>query len=87
MTEPNLHIGAWVSFFFDHRALLGFIVNQVPDKRSFLIYVPSKKKHYTCPASMVVPEEPSVRKKDVQMLIDLALDLRDESWFRELIAK
>ncbi|GMA61712.1 IDEAL domain-containing protein [Alicyclobacillus fastidiosus] len=84
MDVAKLQFGDWVSFLFQHQALLGFIVKNVPEKQSYVIFVPSTGKHYTCPASMAIPEEPTLKPNDVQALIDLSLDLKDEEWFREL---
>ncbi|GEO24780.1 hypothetical protein AAC03nite_05650 [Alicyclobacillus acidoterrestris] len=82
--DTQLKYGDWVSFLFQHRALLGFIVKSMPDKQSYVIFVPETGKHYTCPAVMAIPEEPILKKSDVQALIDLSLDLKDEEWFHEL---
>jgi hypothetical protein len=81
-------IGDWVSFCSteDAKVLTGYTVNVSVLTRTVLVRVPATRRDYNIPMEDVSLEEPALEPEDIRTLIDLALDLRDEDWFRELMS-
>jgi hypothetical protein len=80
-------IGDWVSFYSveDAKTLIGYIVEVSIPNRTVLVRVPVTQHDYHVPIEDVSLEEATLEPEDIRALIDLALDLRDEDWFRDLI--
>lgn len=89
MSYISPRIGDWVSFYSsnDKRYLSGFIVNKILGSQNYVIFVPVKNRQYYGSESSFTVEEPVLLREDVLALIDLALDLKDENWFMELIKR
>ncbi|MBX6351896.1 MAG: IDEAL domain-containing protein [Thermoflavifilum sp.] len=79
-------IGDWVSFYSgaDGRIVTGYITDVSMVTRTCLVTVPATEKQHTVLLEEVVVETPELQGDDLRALIDLALDLHDEGWFREL---
>jgi uncharacterized protein YpiB (UPF0302 family) len=79
-------IGDWVSFYSgaDGRIVTGYVMDVSMVTRTCLVYVPATEKQHTVMMEEVVVEHPELSSEDLRALIDLALDLHDEGWFREL---
>jgi hypothetical protein len=80
-------IGDWVSFYSteDAKVLTGYIVNVSVLTRTVLVRVPATRRDYHIPIEDVSLEDPTLEPEDIRALVDLALDLRDEDWFRDLM--
>lgn len=65
--------------------LFGFIIAKIPRSKNYVIYVPEKRHLYYGSTPNFIVEEPLLLREDILALIDLALDLKDEIWFRELM--
>lgn len=86
MNNTSPRIGDWVSFYSvnDSRLLFGFIVENISRSQKYVIFVPVKKHLFYGSASSFTVEEPVLLHEDILALIDVALDLKDEGWFKEL---
>ena len=86
MNNKNPQIGDWVSFYSsnDQRTLFGFIVNKISGSHNYVIFVPIKKHQYYGSVSSFKVEDAVLLPEDILALIDLALDLKDKIWFKEL---
>jgi hypothetical protein len=88
MTVIFPKIGDWVSFYSaeDAKSLTGYVVDVSIRNRTLLVRVPATQHDYHIPVEDVsLEEDPTLEPEDIHALIDLALDLRDEDWFRDLI--
>lgn len=80
-------IGDWVSFYSaeDANVLTGYIVDISILNRTALVRVPATQHDYHIPIEDVsLEEDPTLEPEDIRALIDLALDLRDKDWLRDL---
>lgn len=68
----------------DRRLLLGFIVGKISGSQKYVVFVPLKKHQFYGSVSSFTVEEPVLLREDILALIDVALDLKDEDWFKEL---
>lgn len=91
----GISVGSWIRIV-EHRLLrgyVGFVLKQDKDDERFRVLITRDSKGDKTHGALwvhedqVVPYRTSRDEDDLLLLIDMALDMKDENWFKELTDK
>jgi hypothetical protein len=77
--------GDWVYIKTGEGRLKAFVLRERYDG-SLVIHIIGNRQEYLCDRRDVVKMDNTPDYEDLQVLIDIALDTKDEKWFRDLVS-
>lgn len=86
MRSFEIQVGKWVKFKEGNKEFTGFVIATKPSEGEARVAVPSIRKTKSVPYYAITDfDEPVMSSEQIDAMIDVALDIRDFDWVKELL--